>query len=602
MKLLCLAVFFAFSSFIFPITAQEKPISEAADKVRLELKQKAFALAEEVLLETPTLDSKENQIVILTLATDLFWSSDEKRARQLAQETAAKIRSELVPLLEKEEEIRSHLLYSPRRFGNLRRDFLLMIVQHDAVFAQELAAFTRPLLLTLSPANQSEQTQLRNWNNDERDLEQGMAFQIAAKNVGEARKLARKSLSRGVSKESLNLLRRLQIKDADSANGFANELIQKLLEADFAKDDEAYETTGVFLQQFDEKQGVFARPCNCAFKPLITDSKKIRKLASKWLDYVLTVKDDKASFYFLPAMSVLSKLLPERTVAIQNKFSSIKKNEPKRVENEQLTEKFFDDKTSPETIAALALKKPDGERFYFYRQAFIKAANNSKAALEKLLESISTHPEGEDKNWLLDQIAANLSGKTAEDGNLDAALEMAQRVVKRDRRLGLLSFLALEYLEKGEMEKAKQISDEISVLFDLKTKDKMPKAIVSYDVFSSLFRTFALIDTERAFTLLEAVLPEATETLSGRFPVSNVDETIDLRNLLIRNAYILTLYSKPIIKLADTDFDRTQRLTAYFTKPELRVLVNLLIAQAVLQGKIEVGKFADRNEMIIIKD
>jgi uncharacterized protein (DUF1778 family) len=509
-----------------------------------------------------------------------------------------------VPLPEKKEEIRSHLLYSPRRFGDLRRDFLLMIVRNDAAFAQELAAYTRPLLLTLSPANQSEQNQLRSWNNDERDLEQKMAFQVSAKNVGEARKIARESLFRGVSKESLNLLRRLQIKDADSANSFANELIQKLLEADFTKDNEAYETTAVFLHQLDEKHGVFgmSRSCNCIAKPLAVDLPKMRKLASKWLDYAITIKDNKASFYFLPAMPVLNKLLPERTAAIQNKFSSIKKNEPKRVENEQLTEQFLDNKTSPETIAALALKKPDGERFYLYRQAFTKAANNSKAALEKLLESISAHPESEEKNWLINEIAANLSGKTAEDGNLDAALEMAQRVTKRDRRLGLLSFLALEYMKKGETEKAKQISDEISILFDLKTKDKMPKAIIGYDVFSTLFRTFALIDTERAFTLLEAVLPEATETLSGRFPRSNVDERIDLRNFLIRNSHVLTSYSKPIIKLADTDFDRTRRLTAYFTKPELGVLAKLLLAQAILQGKLGFGNFADRKEMIVLQN
>ncbi len=117
----------------------------------------------------------------------------------------------------------------------------------------------------------------------------------------------------------------------------------------------------------------------------------------------------------------------------------------------------------------------------------------------------------------------------------------------------------------------------------------------------SLFRTFALIDTERAFNLLEAVLPEATETLSDGFPKSNVVESIDLRNLFIRNAFILTLYSKPIIKLTETDFDRTRRLTAYFTKPELRISAKLLIAQAVLQGRLGFGNVADRKELIILK-
>ena len=602
MKSLFSAVLFVFTIFSITTVAQEKPATESSDKARQELVQKALSLAEEVLLEMPSLESKENQIVLLILATDLFWSSDEKRARQLALEAAAKIRSELSPALEKSEEVRSHLMYSPLRFGELRRDLLLMMVQNDAVFARELAVLTRPKLFNLPPLDESERNQVRHWNENERALEQRMAFHIAAKNVAEARKLAGKSLSLGVSDESLNLLRRLQIRDAAAADDFTDELIQKLSDSDFAKDEEAFRTTGFFLQQMDESHGVFAvsHSCDCP-KPLTVDLPKMRKLASKWLDFALTVKDDKASFYFLPAMPVLNKLLPERSAAIQNKFSSIKKKSPQRAENEQMREQFFDDKIAPESIAALALKKPEDERFHIYRQAFTKAANKSKVALEKLLESVSAHPDGESKNWLLDEIAANLSGKTAEDGNLDAALQMAQRVTKRDRRLGLLSFLALEYLKKGDTGKAKQISDEIAVLFDLKTKDNLPKAIVGYDVFSTLFRTFAMIDTERAFNVLEAVLPEATETLSGRFPRSSGGESVDLKDLFKRNAFALTFYAKPLVKLSGSDFERTRRLSVYFTKPELRIAAKLLIAQAVLQGRLGSGNFADQKEMIVLK-
>ena len=603
MKQFTLVCIFALSALLFPAAAQENSASPPKDKARLELEQKTVALAEEALLEIPALESQENQIVVLTLAVDLFWSRDEKRARQLARETAAKIRVVLAPALEKDEEIRSHLLYSPLRYGDLRRDFLLMIARIDADFAQELKTYTRPVLLDLSPDNQSEQNQLRHWNNEERDLEQSIAFQVAARNIGEARKVASESLSRGVSQEALNLLRRLQIKDAAAANRFAAELIQKLLAADFAKDNEANETAAIFLRQLDEKGGVFGMPrsCNCPAKPLIVDSQKVRKLANKWLDFAIAEDNQKISYEFLSVMSALQKLLPERAAAIQTKFTAISKGQPKKVESMQLQEKIHDDKTLPESIAALALREPDGKRFHFYRQAFVKAANHSKAALEKLRESIAAHPEGEDKNWLTDEIAANLAGKTAEDGDLDKALEMAQRVVKKDRRLGLLSFLALEYLEKGNAEKAKQISNEISVLIDLKTKDKLPKAIVGYDIFSTLFRTFAMIDVEQALNLLEAVLPEATETLSGRFPTSNKDEKIDLRTLLVRNSYVLSSYVKPITRIAETDFDRTRRLTAYFTKPELTVLAKILVAQAILQGKLGFGNFADRKEMIILK-
>ena len=604
MKQLYLLAVFVILNLIFSSTVKGYSFLLVKNKTQLELEKKAVAIAEEALLELSSLESSENQIVVLTLAADVFWTRDEKRARQMAQETAAKIRAALNPTLENNEAVRAYLVYPGNRYNRLRHDFLVMLARNDAAFAQELAANTRPLLLVLSPANQSEQNQLRNWNFEERDLEQKIAFQLAASNVSEAVKIARQSLTRGISQESLNLLRRLQIKNGEAASGFADELIQKLAFADYNKDSEASETVVNLLFQLDEKKGVFGMPrsCNCSAKPLVVDAAKVRRLAGKWLDFAAAQPNEKISHDFLSVMSVLQKLLPERAAAIQIKFAAISKSEPQKVKNIQFQENIEDGKTPPEAIAALALKEPEGKRFHLYRQAFVKAANHSKAALEKLLESVSAHPEGEDKNWLTNEIAANLAGKTAEDGDLDKALELAQRVVKKDRRLGLLSFLALEFLEKGEATKAKQISDEIKVLIDLKSKDKMPQAIVGYNIFPTLFRTFALIDAEQALNFLEVVMPDTTEALTAGFPTSNVDERIDLRTLLIRNAYILSRFSKPVRKIAETDFDRTRRLIVYLNKPELAVLAKLLLAQTILQGKLGYVNFADRNEMIVLRD
>jgi hypothetical protein len=588
----CLAVLF----FTLSIGAQE--IAEAKSKSTSE--QKVSALIEDILLETPLLESKENRITLSTLMVDLLWSRDEKRARQLAVETADLLRLELAP----KDESRSMTQFPPLRYGDLRDDFLIILVRHDLAFAQEMKRYTLPLMPKLPPVSQSEKNQLRNWNNDERELEQQMAFQAAAKNIVEAQKLANRSLSLGITNESLNVLRRFHIKDSATADTFAAELIEKLIASDFAKNDKAQETAAVFLFQIDEEKGVFGMPrsCNCPAKPLNLDQQKIRTLASKWLDFVVASNEENLFNDFLSAMSVLQKLLPERNTAIQAKFAAIKKARPERVENAQLREQFFDDKTTPETIALMALKKEGNEKFHLYRQAFIKAANNSKPALEKLLLAISGHPDSEEKNWLIDQIHANLSGKTVEEGDLDKALQMANKVVSRDRRLGLLSFLALEFLEKGDNEKVKQISDEIAVLLDFKNKDKLPKAIVGYDIFSTIFRTFALIDPERAFMLLENVLPESNDLFSDRFAASNVDKRIDVQRLLKQNAYILDSYAKPIKNLSEFDFERMRNLSKYLNKPELSIASKLLLAQSLTDKNLGFGFIKDRQEMIIIRN
>ena len=557
------------------------------------------ALIEEILLETPMLEIKENRITISTLMVDLLWSRDEKRARQIAAETADLLRTELAP----DDESRSMQQFPPLRYSDLRHDFLIILARNDVAFAQEMRLYTVPQMPRFPPTTQSEKIQLRNWNDEERDLEQKMAFQAAAKNIVEARKIAGKSLALGVTRESMNTLRRFHLRDAATADSFAAELIEKLIESDFTKNDEAQDAAAMFLFQIDEKNGVFgmARSCNCPAKPLNLDPQKTRKLASKWLDFAVNSTEENLFSDFLRIMPVLQKLLPERNAAIQTKFAAIKKASPARVERAQLNEQFFDDKTTPETMAELALKKEGNEKFHLYRQAFIKAANHSKSALEKLLTVVSAHPDGDEKNWMLDQINANLSGKTAEDGDLDKALIMANKVVARDRRLGLLSFLALEFLEKGDRQKAKQISDEIAILLDLKTKDKLPKAIVFYDIFSTVFRTFALTDPERAFMLLEIVMPESNDHFSKSSPMSNVDNRINLQNLLKRSFYI-SLYEKPLKNLLESDFERTKNLTKYFNKPELSVASKLLLAQSLTGKNLGFGFIKDRQEMILLRN
>lgn len=582
---------------VFVTGGREKTFAQ--EKSQTSSEQKTAALIDEILLETPMLASKENRITIYTLIADLLWSRDEKRARRIAAETADLLRTELAP----NDDSNSMLQFPPLRYADLRHDFLVILSRRDIAFAREMKIYTLPVMPKFPATTQSEKNQLRNWNNDERDLEQKMAFQTAAKNISAAQNTASKSLALGVTNESLNVLRRFHLRDAATADAFAAELIEKLTAADFAKDKEAQETAAMFLFQIDENKGAFGMPrsCNCPAKPLNLDPQKIRRMASKWLDFAAASTEVNIFNDFLTAMPVLQKLLPERNAAIQTKLAAIKKAEPKKFERAQLKEQIFDDKTAPETIASMALKEGN-DKFNLYREAFVKAANNSKTALEKLLAAVSEHPDGDEKNWVVDQINANLAGKTAEDGDLEKALEMAQKVIARDRRIGLLSFLALEFLEKGDREKAKQVSDEIALLMDLKTKDKLPKAIVGYNVLPGLVGTFALTDPERALMLLERVLPESTDFFPPGFSDLNGDGRVDLQSFLKRGSYILDSKQKSLKSLIDFDYDRTKNLSKYFSKPEFSVVAKLILAQTLAGEKIGFGFGADREEMIILKN
>ena len=175
-------------------------------------------------------------------------------------------------------------------------------------------------------------------------------------------------------------------------------------------------------------------------------------------------------------------------------------------------------------------------------------------------------------------------------------------MTKRDRRIGLLAFIAMEYVKKGDTVNAKQVMDEISAMVDLSTKDRMPKAIVGYDIFPTLFRAYAMTDPAQGANLLQIVLAESAPNIAKSYPVSNADDGIDLRTLFDRNIQRSTIFAAPLVKLAEWDFDRLRDMTSYFITPELSMLSKLIISQAVLQGRLGYQNPNDHREMIIISN
>ena len=70
-------------------------------------------------------------------------------------------------------------------------------------------------------------------------LEQSIAAEVAAKDPKRALQMAQESLAKGVSYQTLNLLKKLQQKDSEGAATFTGDIIKKLGSTDFAKNHEA---------------------------------------------------------------------------------------------------------------------------------------------------------------------------------------------------------------------------------------------------------------------------------------------------------------------------------------------------------------------------
>src|SRR5262245_63050327 len=74
-----------------PAKQQEAASTQEKLEARKELEEKAFALLEEVIVQSSTLRQVDNRITIQASAADLIWKRDEKRARALFKAASASL-------------------------------------------------------------------------------------------------------------------------------------------------------------------------------------------------------------------------------------------------------------------------------------------------------------------------------------------------------------------------------------------------------------------------------------------------------------------------------------------------------------------------------
>lgn len=305
----------------------------------------------------------------------------------------------------------------------------------------------------------------------------------------------------------------------------------------------------------------------------------------------------------LKTKNVLFQAIPEKRSAIEARLASLENTQPERVEQNRLWEKLFDKNTTPAEIAAAGGKETNKEkRKSYYRQALRKAANLPKSEFIKFRSSILEHPESEERDWLLDRINYYISGKTADEGDLDKAVELTKNIKNKRDRLSMLAFLSLKIYEKGEIEKAKRISREIAMELDLIGNKEPPATPLGYSIYSNVFRTLAIIEPQYAFDVLEIVLPDSKKFIMPAPTRYNPNGYNGIRDLLRRHRFSLLPYARAVRSMAETDFDRLKKMTDYFDVPEISIFSKILILKVLIHGNLDFANFKDRREMVIVKN
>jgi len=216
-----------------PIVRAQK---EKEAEQRQELEKKTLALLNEVASGAWGLKLPENRVFVMASAADLLWQFDEKRARSFywdALNSLSAPRSITTPVRNDAEKLskedRQKFAQDYFAVYRLRQKILRQIARRDPQLAMEMLRATRQV-----PPRQTNPSE---WQYpDDSELEQEIASAATENDPAKALQIARQSLAKGLTLQSLTPLYNLLAKHPEKATQYAGDIIDKLRTTNIAAD------------------------------------------------------------------------------------------------------------------------------------------------------------------------------------------------------------------------------------------------------------------------------------------------------------------------------------------------------------------------------
>jgi len=554
---------------------------EKEKEQRLELEKKTLALLNEIASAAWSLKLPENRVYIIMGAADLLWAFDEKRARNLYWEALNSINSMNLPTpksgetpskAEREKIVQNYFVGLSWRQRLLRH-----VAARDSQLALEMLRATRQVPpVQLGPENLFA---------DERRLEQEIASEIAARDPAQALQIARQTLAKGLTFESLNLLHQLTQSDAEKATQFAGDVITKLQTINVATDVRA----SIIALQLLEASRIPEPPANerpvPRAKVLSLSDDQRRQLVEILTDAVLTQSANSNLLSEVPElMPEVEQFFPERRAALERRLAAFNETLTK----EQRVQNSFNTMIRhgmQEELIRSAASVDEQTRQTLYQQAALIAVARGKtdSFRDFVIKEVSDSGE---RRKIFDLLDTEEISAAAARKQLDHLRKLLPKIERKEERARVMAELAVMLKEKGEDAEAATLLDEAATLIKTDLKDeKQTNALLT------LLCAYAVIDPGKAFALAERTVDRANRQISFLVLLDRVVKSGAVRKNEIHLEYpgimpldfLVFRYGKGVAALAKTDFNRTRALADRFERNELRLMAQLLIVKGLLQ-------------------
>jgi len=545
-------------------------------KVDPATEKKALDLIESLSEQVGNLHSPSNRMRALSTVADLLWNRDEKRARSLFTSALSQLTARMSEIDYSDPEVYSEIM----RFSQSRQELIMRIAAHDPDLAVTALRQTR-----LSADNNT--LARGGWNlQNEATLEMNMAGLIVKKDPAAALKLARGSLARSVSWNVISFLPQLYQKDQKAGQDLFQDIVTRIKNENVNRNPELANNAWNLLNTFQPPQA---------------DEDTYRDLFTTVINYVLGGSRQTQSgmsmaqnFYHQidRIAPLVEKYAPSRTAELREWSQAVERTLDPQVKMYQEMQKITQNGTVDEMLA-LAAKYPPEFRSLLYQNAAWKAVTAGDSARAK--EIAEMIPDPAQRRQVIDQLENQTASAAEGDNKIVEARRLVDKATTVGQKLEIMLRTASAVAVAGDKKSALDLLNE--------AKSMLASAPQSANQLSGRLRlaqAYLKLDPDQSFSILQSLIVKLNELVAAAAALDGIDfQYLKDGEWVMPGGNnlgsVINALDQTLATLGQIDFDRARTLADQIERPEMRMLMELDLAQITLGGKpVNIPMFGSR--------
>jgi hypothetical protein len=544
---------------------RSKPPVDPSTKPKLDpvLEKKALDLLESISDQIVNLRSSTNRLRAESAVADLLWTRNEKRARALFNSAAAQLATRISELDYGDQEAYQEIM----RINQSRQELVTRVATNDPELALTILRQTR-----LQMGNNSR----NHWYaQNDINLEMNVANQLAAKDPARALELARENLSRGLTWNVISFLTQLHQKDPKSAAALYEDIVTRIKDEHLARHPELANITWNLLMAFQPPQAAEA-----IYRDLLTTVLSEALSIDRRTQTGLGLSQN--FYHHLESLKpVVEKYAPTRVAELRDWSQAVEQVLDPSTKIHQELNRLSQNGTVDDILALAAKQTPDNQNM-LYQSAVWKALAAGDAQRAREIAELITDPVS--RRQTLDGIDNQLANRAESSNKAAEARRLIDKTKHVNRKIEILIQMA-NMVAGADKKVALELLAEARAILSA-----VPLSSVMVIPQLRVAQAYLTLDPDQSFALLQPLLPKLNELVAAAATLDGIDarylkegewEMPGTNNL----GNVVNTLNQTLAALGQSDFDRAHNLAEQIERPEIRLLVEIDLAQSVLSGK-----------------